>query len=420
MKYGVLWRKTTMNIGDDMQSYAESLWYPQVDYMIDIEALDSFRSADDEPVACIMSAWYLWHKWNWPPAKCIYPLWVGFHYNDIQRGRPRGMPSKWEYLTGPGLDYLKAYAPIGCRDSYTRKRLEERGVATYYSGCVTLTLSKRKLVKPARPYFVLVGVDKKTETYVKKRMENTGIDVKIVAPTRPEPSTNLSWETRKAEVESLLDLYQNARAVLTFRLHCALPCLALETPVLMVRPSFQSVRLHPYVDYLQKATPDEMTAGKCDAWLLCPQKNPDTYKPVREALQQRIAAFIAQAKAETRKASALSPTAYTSADVLHWQHATMKQTLDNYHIEHHIDLREIQTLRREQEKTGAALEKARRQLAQYQSLGSYQRVQKELAAYRELGSVPEVQTAVRRYRRLMRLPPVRLLKKIYRLLRKNK
>ena len=163
MKYGVLWRKTTKNIGDDMQSYAESLWYPQVDYMVDVEDLDGFHADDDEPVACIMSAWYMWHKWNWPPSKSIYPLWVGFHYNDAHRGRPRGMPSKWEYLDGIGRDYMLAHAPIGCRDPSTVESLEQRGIPAYFSGCITLTLPQREKKTPERPYVCVVGVDKAVE-----------------------------------------------------------------------------------------------------------------------------------------------------------------------------------------------------------------------------------------------------------------
>lgn len=59
MKYGVLYRKTTRNIGDDVQSYAEKCFLPRVDYMVDIEDLEGFKSEDDEPVATIMSAWYM-------------------------------------------------------------------------------------------------------------------------------------------------------------------------------------------------------------------------------------------------------------------------------------------------------------------------------------------------------------------------
>ncbi|MBQ4206924.1 MAG: polysaccharide pyruvyl transferase family protein, partial [Clostridia bacterium] len=140
MKYGVLWRKTTKNIGDDVQSYAASLWLPSVDYMVDIEDMEHFTAENDEPVATIMSAWYMWHKWYWPPSKHVYPLWIGFHYNDILRGRPRGMQSRFEYVdNGPGWEYLKNYEPIGCRDYYTQGVLDNMGIKNYYSGCVTLT-----------------------------------------------------------------------------------------------------------------------------------------------------------------------------------------------------------------------------------------------------------------------------------------
>ncbi|MBR1865957.1 MAG: polysaccharide pyruvyl transferase family protein [Lachnospiraceae bacterium] len=341
MKYGVLWRKTTKNIGDDIQSYAESVWLPSVDYMVDIEELDSFEAEDDEPVATIMSAWYMWQKCNWPPSKYVYPLWIGFHYNDIQRGRPRGMPSKFEYLTGPGYEYLKQYEPIGCRDYYTQERMEERGIANYFSGCVTLTLPKREIRKPEREYIVLVDVGKKLERAVRKQLEGTDIDVKVIAPTREEPSTNLTWEVRKKQVEEMLDIYQNAKCVLAFRLHCALPCLALETPVLLVRPSFRSVRFTPYKDWMHTAFPDQVINGEFRDFMLNPPANPEDYKPVRAQLEKTISDFISQAKQETRKASELVRTQFTEQELMEWQNKTMKQTLHSYHIECHIDLRQI-------------------------------------------------------------------------------
>ena len=355
MKYGVLWRKTTKNIGDDIQSYAASLWLPSVDYMVDIEELDSFVAEDDEPVVTIMSAWYMWQKWNWPPSKYVYPLWIGFHYNDIQRGRPRGMPSKFEYLTGPGYEYLKKYEPIGCRDYYTQERMEERGIANYFSGCVTLTLPKREIKKTGREYIVLVDVGKDVEKTVKQQLEGTDIDVRVVAPTRRDPSTDLSWEVRKNQVEEMLDLYQNAKCVLTFRLHCALPCLALETPVLLVRPNFNSVRFTPYKDWMHTAVSQQVIEGEFRDFMLNPPENPSDYKPVRAQLEKTISDFLEQAKQEKRKASELVRTEFTELELMKWQNETMKQTLHSYHIETHIDLNEMQRLRK--------------QLKIYQSLG---------------------------------------------------
>ncbi len=349
MKYGVLWRKTTKNIGDDVQSYAESLWLPQIDYMVDIEDMESFTSEDDEPVATIMSAWYMWKKWNWPPSKYIYPLWIGLHYNDIQRGRPtRGMPAKFEYIQdGPGRDYLKSFEPIGCRDYYTMKVLEKYGIKNYFSGCVTLTLPRRDIPKPEREYVCLVDVDKKVEKHIRKLLEGTDIDVVVLRPTRPEPSTNIPWEERRDEVIKYLEIYQNAKCVVAFRLHCALPCLALETPILLVRHSYKSVRFKPYRDWFNNAYNEQVIAGEFDDYILNPRPNPDTYKPVREELQKTISAFIEQTKAETGKASELVRTTYTEEEFLRWKNQAMKTSLESYYKEYWTDFGDIIALKKQ-------------------------------------------------------------------------
>ena len=364
MKYGVLWRKTTKNIGDDVQSYAASLWLPSVDYMVDIEDMEHFTAENDEPVATIMSAWYMWHKWYWPPSKYIHPLWIGFHYNDILRGRPRGMQSRFEYVdNGPGLEYLKNYEPIGCRDYYTQGVLDNFGIKNYYSGCVTLTLPRRDIPKPDREYVCLVGVSKAVEKAVRKQLKGTGIDVKVLPPTRPEPSTNLSWEQRRDEVISYLDTDQNAKCVITFRLHCSLPCLALETPVLLVRDSFKSVRFNPYKDFLHHAYPQEVIDGKYRDFMLNPPANPDNYKPVRESLSKTIRAFIDECEKETRTASELTRLHTDPVELLQWQHDTMQKTLDNFFIESRYDFHELQDTKKLLKKANEDVERLQKQLA---------------------------------------------------------
>ena len=73
MKFGVVIHKPTMNLGDDIQTYAAAKLLPHVDYQIDREYISDFKSENDEPVAVIMNAWWMWKKWNWPPADCIIP-----------------------------------------------------------------------------------------------------------------------------------------------------------------------------------------------------------------------------------------------------------------------------------------------------------------------------------------------------------
>ena len=73
MKYGLLMHKPTTNWGDDIQSYAIKQFLPHVDYIINREVINTFKPEEEEPVAVIMAAWWMWYKWNWPPSKYVLP-----------------------------------------------------------------------------------------------------------------------------------------------------------------------------------------------------------------------------------------------------------------------------------------------------------------------------------------------------------
>lgn len=109
MKYGVLIHKSTKNIGDDIQSYASSLFLPSIDYLVDRDTIDTFKSNNNEPVALIMSAWWSWKKWNWPPSACIIPKLISMHFMDWGINN-WGSPIIDENLDGIGGDYLKVMA----------------------------------------------------------------------------------------------------------------------------------------------------------------------------------------------------------------------------------------------------------------------------------------------------------------------
>jgi len=120
MKYGVIAHTTTKNIGDDIQTYAATKLLPHVDYYITRESIDKFSSENNEPVSVIMNAWWMWSKWNWPPAECINPLLVSMHVNDYRPIHNNGTPVRREdWLGGIGGDYLRAYGPVGRRDRYS-------------------------------------------------------------------------------------------------------------------------------------------------------------------------------------------------------------------------------------------------------------------------------------------------------------
>ena len=327
MKYGLILNKNNLNIGDDIQAFATARFLPQVDYFIDREYMDDFRPEEDEPVAVIMNAWYMWHKWNWPPAKNIIPLFVGFHYADHQLAKQPGSPIKYEFLNGIGGDYLKAYGPIGCRDYYTRDQLQALGIESYFSGCITMTIPKMPETPEKGSYICLVDLEEKVANKMKKLLAEKNMDVRVITHNR-ERNSEMSWEDREKQVTDLLTLYQNARCVVTKRLHCALPCLALETPVFMIKEMEDDIRFDPYYDFLHRTTVTKFMKDECSYDFMNPPANKDDYKKYREELITHITEFVDCMKQETRGVDDLVKTTYTPDEVLVWRHNVMKESMN--------------------------------------------------------------------------------------------
>lgn len=348
MKFGILYNKSNMNIGDDIQAYATARFLPGIDYYIDRENIDSFTPENDEPVAVIMNAWYMWRKWNWPPSKFIHPLMVGFHYADHQLANQwYGSPLKYQFLEGIGGDYLNAYGPVGCRDKFTLKKLKEIGVDAYFSGCITLTIPKMPEREDKGKYICVVDVVKKAR---EKFREDYGdkIEIREISHLRERDET-ISWEERKKSVEELLTVYQNARCVVTRRLHCALPCLAMGVPVLLVRGDEDDTRFDPYYDLLHRATVDDFMEDNFEYDFLNPPENSGGYKEYADSLTKTVTEFVAAAKDDNRSADELCKTTYTEQDVINWRHDVMKNALeiwlDDDHKKHEIDAQKSKDLR---------------------------------------------------------------------------
>ena len=131
MKYGLILYNLTDNLGDDILTYAAYKFLPRVDYVIDRENIDTFIPNEKDYVAAIFNGWFLHNKFNWPPSEYIYPLFIGIHFSPNQRW---GIGD--EYLDGLGKEYLKKYEPIGCRDEDTLKKMKERNIEAFFSGCL--------------------------------------------------------------------------------------------------------------------------------------------------------------------------------------------------------------------------------------------------------------------------------------------
>lgn len=381
MKYGVLLNKNNVNLGDDIQAYATARFYPSLDYFVDREHIHQFQSENNEPVAVIMNAWYMWEKWHWPPARCIVPHMVGIHYADHELSLQPGSPLKYEALEGLGGDYLKSYSPIGCRDYYTMGQMKELGIDCYFSGCITLTLPQMPIIKPQKEYICIVDVDAKVRDKLVELLKDSGYELKIMTHTG-ERDENRTWEQRKEKVEELLTTYRNAKCVITKKLHCSLPCLSQETPVVLIKQMDDDIRFSPYYEFLHYIKTDDFLAGNYDYDFTNPKPNKPDYKPVREALIKSCEDFVARMETETRSTEELDRFTATDEEVYHWRYDLMDRTLRMWlekTRQEHKDMKKAKSERTRLKKQVNALTAENKKLREELDAGS-QKPHDELAA----------------------------------------
>lgn len=285
-KFGLIVFKETQNIGDDIQSYAAIKFLPNIDYYIERESLNEFVSKNGEIVNTIMNGWYLHDITSLPPSPFINPFFISIHFTDhLYNECP-------EYLNGYFIEYLRKFQPIGCRDDVIRRYLDNKNIDNFWSGCLTLTIDPFENVENG-DYICAVDLDDDELTHLRKvtkkeiRVLTHSLDDKVYS--------KLSYNDRMNNVSNLLKTYQGASLVVTSRLHCALPSLALKTPVILISDNKnidKRNRIGMYLDLLNNVTSSEFTSGKVDNDIVEPKKNSNKYLKIRENLERNVHYFI--------------------------------------------------------------------------------------------------------------------------------
>lgn len=264
------------NIGDYVQAIAAQQFSPNATFV----QREHLKDYDGEPVRMIMNGWFMIHPEKFPPSDKIKPLYISFHMNPTNAAA---------MLSNGGLEHLKKHEPIGCRDNGTVAILRDAGIEAYFSGCLTLTLGKTyKLhdgVKRHGIYFVDPAFDLRggKSYWASVLLKSIGIILfkpflllrlcrKIVKISWIEHweqiSTLKRWlyaldfyrqyskvfgddvidaaefieqhvrqdmfkneESKFALADSMLKKYESAELVVTGRIHAALPCTGMGTPV---------------------------------------------------------------------------------------------------------------------------------------------------------------------------------------------
>lgn len=287
MKYAALYYKNTENFGDDIQTYASLQYLKKIDYIIDRESIDDFVPDKKEYVAAILNGWYQHRKYNFPMSPYIYPKLVSMHFTSDDPYDIVTTKKNYDYLDGFAKDAITKFGKVGCRDYGTLKVLQEKGYDCYFSGCLTLTIDNISKVEK-KPYICLVDLDDKIVNYIKSI---TNLEVKVMThEVNQVKYSKLSFDQRMNRVKEYLTIYQNAQLVITNRLHVALPCLALQTNVVLVYYDCFKDRLETYKEYLNVYSEKEILKESMENLLKL--KNPKKYLKIRENLKKECTDFI--------------------------------------------------------------------------------------------------------------------------------
>lgn len=224
VKKAIIYYKDTDNIGDDIQTYAALKLLGSTDLYMDREALSSY---DEEPVKLLCNGYFMRHPENWPPSKKVDPYFISMHISNYYGCEEKMIDPKLK-------DYYNKNGGVGCRDRDTMRRLQAIGAEANYSGCMTLTLPKPKVQKTDEILFVdafLKVTSPAFENYYIDKLVPAALKKDVSIIRHEMPLKHLSIEERLAKVENFLARYAAAKVIITSRIHCALPCLAMGTPV---------------------------------------------------------------------------------------------------------------------------------------------------------------------------------------------
>ena len=110
---------------------------------------------------------------------------------------------------------------------------------------------------------------------------------------KPEEISKKSFDERMKEVEELLKTYQAAHVVFTNRLHVALPCVALGTPVVLIHKEYyEKDRLETYLKYVTSFSDKEFAEQDVQEIIENQKENSKEYVTIKNDLVARCENFI--------------------------------------------------------------------------------------------------------------------------------
>lgn len=226
---------STNNIGDEIQTIAQLGFIPQ-GRKLSVANRDHLNSFAGKSSYLIANGWYLHNTKNWPPSNRLKPIFVSFHLADSWKPDVHS------------VNYLRQHAPIGCRDLTTANRLKALGVDAHFSGCLTLTIENPYPPESRTDQIVFCDADRgydggyppSASSLVRRLIPKSILKSAVHIEQECSDRHQLDYAWKMSRALSQLELLAKARLVVTTRLHCALPCRALGTPVIFLHQNYET------------------------------------------------------------------------------------------------------------------------------------------------------------------------------------
>ncbi len=231
------------NIGDVFQAIAVADCLSHVDLVLDRENLISAASSGN--ILLIANGWYMHNYANFPPPSNITPVYSSVHFSSAE-------------ILGSAANraHLRRFAPIGARDFKTLAMLRAARIPSYYSGCFTAVTNRRQSSSApivANEILVVDGVDHPLPESTVEKISNL-LSMNLTRVSHDPPSVDLPFDAYAKNAfnhaEVLLKRYSSASLVITTKIHCAIPCLAMGVPVILVHPHPDEERLAPAREFI--------------------------------------------------------------------------------------------------------------------------------------------------------------------------
>ena len=281
-KYAYLSYRGCWNVGNDIQSMAVTRFLPSVDAFVDYSSLCPSHLGSRHKL--FLNGWWFYPAVGRipkmpPDENKLDTKLVGVHVEDanpfVRAFFERQTVAEW----------MQSRGPIGCRDLNTLDYFSGIGVDAYFSGCPTLTYTRRSDV-PRQDYILLVSCPAEVSERVRAQTKRSVIEVDTDLDS-DSPERNWLYASFYA------GLYQAASCVITTRLHAAMPCLGFETPVLLLNtaPDF-AARMSGLSGLTRVSSLEDFLAdGKRRFNFDQPAENHGEYLAVRSQLIETCTAF---------------------------------------------------------------------------------------------------------------------------------